>query len=79
MLKKNSHEIKLVISDELFKDLQRTADILEKPMNAMIADWSDTILNTIEYGSNAFYCDHCKDTYFYKGFFLEAECPYCKE
>lgn len=79
MPKKSNHEIKFVVPDDLFKDIQQIADTVDKPLNVMVSDWLETIVNTIEYGSHAFYCDYCKEPYFYKGFFLEAECPHCKE
>lgn len=67
------------MTQDLFKDVQEVADSLDRPVNKLLVDWAETIVNTIEYGSHDFYCDNCKENYFYKGFFLEAECPNCKE
>ena len=79
MLKNKNRDITLHLPEELFKDLQKIADDSNRPLAQMLTDWSETIVNTIEYGSNVFYCDNCEEHYFFKGFFLESECPNCKE
>ena len=79
MPKKSEHEVKLKMNDDLFKDIQRVADDQDIPANKLMVQWLETVMNTISYGSNEFYCDNCHIGYYYKGFFLEAECPNCKD